>query len=172
MATTYELIAAVTVGAGGASIIDFNSIPNTFTDLCLKISARSTRSTTTESLFLKLNGSTLYGSERRIYAYATTASSDSFSSVGGIDISPANGNSATASTFSSGEVYIPNYAASINHPVSFDMIAEHNASSGNFMALGAGLWSNATPITSITLACDVGTFMQNSTAYLYGVKNA
>ena len=41
MANTYELIASSTVGAGGASSIDFNSIPNTYTDLLVKLSGRS-----------------------------------------------------------------------------------------------------------------------------------
>ena len=39
---TYTLISSVTVGAGGASSIDFTSIPSTYTDLLVKISARST----------------------------------------------------------------------------------------------------------------------------------
>jgi hypothetical protein len=33
MATTYEIIASVTVGSGGAANIEFTSIPATYTDL-------------------------------------------------------------------------------------------------------------------------------------------
>jgi hypothetical protein len=33
MATTYEIIASVTVGSGGAADIEFTSIPATYTDL-------------------------------------------------------------------------------------------------------------------------------------------
>jgi hypothetical protein len=40
MADTYTLISSVTVGAGGASSIDFTSIPATYTDLLIKVSAR------------------------------------------------------------------------------------------------------------------------------------
>jgi hypothetical protein len=36
MATTYEIIASVTVGSGGAANIEFTSIPATYTDLVLK----------------------------------------------------------------------------------------------------------------------------------------
>ena len=40
MANTYTLIASQTVGSGGASAINFGSIPNTYTDLLVKVSAR------------------------------------------------------------------------------------------------------------------------------------
>jgi hypothetical protein len=36
MANTYEAIATVEVGSGGASTIDFTSIPSTYTDLVLR----------------------------------------------------------------------------------------------------------------------------------------
>jgi hypothetical protein len=37
MANTYEAIATVTVGSGGAANIEFTSIPGTYTDLINKI---------------------------------------------------------------------------------------------------------------------------------------
>lgn len=40
MMATYIKIGSVEVGAGGASSIDFSSIPATYTDLVLKMSAR------------------------------------------------------------------------------------------------------------------------------------
>jgi hypothetical protein len=36
MATTYEAIATVEVGSGGAANIEFTSIPATYTDLVIK----------------------------------------------------------------------------------------------------------------------------------------
>ena len=47
MATTYTLISSVTVGSGGAASIEFTSIPSTYTDLVLKLSARSSRNVST-----------------------------------------------------------------------------------------------------------------------------
>ena len=41
MANTYTLISSVTVGSGGASSIEFTSIPSTYTDLLLNFSGRS-----------------------------------------------------------------------------------------------------------------------------------
>ena len=39
---TFIKIASVTVGSGGATSMSFTSIPNTYTDLVIKISARGT----------------------------------------------------------------------------------------------------------------------------------
>ena len=63
MANTYTLISSVTVGSGGASSIDFTSIPATYTDLCLVWSGRSAGSDvdtkiTFNSEDLKLNDET------------------------------------------------------------------------------------------------------------------
>jgi hypothetical protein len=43
MATTYEAIETVEVGSGGAADIEFTSIPGTYTDLVVKVSARNAR---------------------------------------------------------------------------------------------------------------------------------
>jgi len=43
MATTYEAIATVTVGSGGAATFGFTSIPATYTDLLVVASLRSDR---------------------------------------------------------------------------------------------------------------------------------
>ena len=40
MANTFVLLASTTVGSGGASSIDFTSIPATYTDLVVKVSGR------------------------------------------------------------------------------------------------------------------------------------
>ena len=44
MAVTYKLIETVTVGSGGAASIEFSSIPQTYTDLKVVYSLRSTNS--------------------------------------------------------------------------------------------------------------------------------
>ena len=47
MANTYVKIATVTVGSGGAANMTFSSIVGTYTDLAIKISARSDKATGT-----------------------------------------------------------------------------------------------------------------------------
>ena len=173
MANTFYKIASVTVGSGGAASIDFTSIPSTYTDLCVKLSVRTTRAGTDldDEIRLEFNGSggTAY-SARMIEGNGSTVRSASDTSQAVIGRGNAPTDNATASTFGSTEYYIPNYASSSNKSVSFDTTMENNATY-SIMSLVAGLWSNSAAITSIKFTA-VGTFDQHSTATLYGIKNS
>lgn len=167
---TMTLISTVTVGAGGASSIDFSSIPQTYTDLQLVVSARSTiTGTTYEDVGIKFNSSSSGYTERQIYANGSSAGSNanfftSYGYIGGV-----GSNSNTANTFGNCGVYIPNYTGSSNKSFSVDNVTENNAT-GAFMNLVANLWSNTAAITSISLfPVSANTFMQYSTASLYGI---
>jgi hypothetical protein len=171
MATYIQIGSTVTVGSGGAATIDFSSIPATYTDLCLKVSARSNRSATTDTMFLKFNGTSTPYPTRRLYAFGTTIGSDSPSSTGFI-VGGVTGATATSFTFTNTEIYASNYAGSTQKSISLDGVSEDNSASGNFLLLEAGLWQNTAAINQITLSCDVGTFVEYSTASLYGIKNS
>jgi hypothetical protein len=169
MANTFELIASSTVGSGGAASIDFTSIPSTFTDLCIKVSARSAASSVNPGLIIKFNGSSTGFTGRNVYGNGSAAAS--YSDTSG-EIGVLAGNNATASTFGNAEIYIPNYAGSTNKSFSVDSVNENNATSAS-QFLYANLWSNTSAITSITLLSGGAVnLLQHSTAYLYGVKNA
>ena len=171
MANTFELIASSTVGAGGASSIDFTSIVGTYTDLAIKYSLRSS-STTDDYLGVKLsfNSSTTSFTIRQLYGTGSTAGSGNYSTNNPSGYMQAG--LTTASTFASGDIYIPNYAGSTNKSFSTDSVAENNAATANFLSLLAGLWSNTAAITSISLTPATGNFVQYSTAVLYGIKNS
>ena len=79
MANTFELIASSTVGAGGASSIDFTSIPATFTDLVVKLSGRSTYSGggVADYAVIGFNGVTT--NQTMKYLYGTGSAAGSFS---------------------------------------------------------------------------------------------
>ncbi len=174
MPNTFIKIASVTVGSGGASTIDFTSIPGTYTDLCVKVTARTNLADTEEFLRLEFNGSggTAY-SYRNLYGNGTAAVSLNGSGAanvlyGGI----ANASLSTSNTFSNCEIYIPNYAGSNNKSFSIDFVNEQNATK-TFAMMVAGLWSNTSAITSIKLTpASGGSFVQYSTATLYGIKNS
>jgi hypothetical protein len=82
-----------------------------------------------------------------------------------------NSSGYTASTYSNSEIYIPNYAGSTNKSFSIDGVSENNATEAYAM-FNAVLWSNTAAINQVTLTPAGGSFVQHSTAYLYGVKNA
>jgi hypothetical protein len=168
MANTYiQIGSTVTVGSGGAASIDFTSIPATYTDLLVKLSARDNRSGfAINSANITFNtGGTYSGRQLNAYNLSTVASSTgrSFS-----EPSPVN----TASVFSNTEIYIPNYTSSSPKSFSIDNAVEGN-SSYNALDLIAGLWSETAAITSIAITPNgSASFVQYSTATLYGIKNS
>ena len=167
MALTYEAIATVTVGSGGAANIEFTSIPGTYTDLVVKVSART--SVANGTCTITFNNSTSSYSYRYIYGSGSATSSGS-ASTSNIDGGVYNWSASTANTFANAEIYIPNYAGSNNKSASLDTVSENNATEA-YADLGAGLWSNTAAITSITLTPNLGNFVQYSTATLFGIKN-
>jgi hypothetical protein len=170
MATTFTKIASVSVGVLGSNTITFTSIPSTYTDLCLKLSGRA--SGVSYVFGLTFNGSTSSYSAIRLNGNGASASSNSSSSASAIDGIVISGSGDTSSTFGNTEFYIPNYAGSSNKSVSIDNVTENNGSTA-FARLIAGLWGNSAAITSITLtASGVETFVQYSTATLYGVSKS
>ena len=176
MANTYTLIDKATVGSGGAASINFTSIPATYTDLIIKFSLRNSAANGYDGVLLSFNGTpsgTSY-SGRNVTDYVSAVISQSSNSATAFNYFYSSGALSTANTFSNGELYIPNYTASQNKSISADSVAEDNSGTA-FMStrgLGAGLWSNTAVISSIYLTAGSGSFVQHSTAYLYGIKNS
>ena len=165
MPNTFTLIASSTVGAGGAASIDFTSIPSTYTDLCLKVSVRSTGVAT--SLDIALNGSTASFTNKYLQGSGSAASSGSLARYAGLT----TGSDLTANTFANCDIYIPNYSGSTNKSFSGDAVQENNATT-SYAGLVANLWSNTAAINQITLSNSTGNFAQYSTAYLYGISKS
>jgi hypothetical protein len=165
---TYIQIATTTVGSGGAASIDFSSIPGTYTDLCVKVSGRSTRSDINDFLKISFNGLTTNLSHRSLLG---TGSSTSTGTDGSFIYGTLNANTSTSSTFGNAEFYIPNYAGSTTKSVSADTVMENN---GTFSVqyFAAGLWNATAAITAINVAPYFGNFVQYSTATLYGISKS
>ena len=175
MATTYEAIATVTVGSGGAANIEFTSIPGTYTDLVVKTSLRNADPTDQRwNVKITFNGNGSNYSERLLFGAGSSAGSDSRSNQASFLFFYGCMNGNTASTFSNGEFYIPNYASANNKSVSFDSVTENNKATDQILALNAGLWADSAAITSIKLEVNGGTYniSQYSSATLYGIKNS
>jgi hypothetical protein len=169
MATTYTLISSVTVGSGGAANIEFTSIPATYTDLVLKVSARAASGgAVNNNIQLEFNGSSTSKSLIELYGNGSSAASASLSEM---RVGYISGSTATASTFGNSELYIPNYAGANNKSSSSDSVSESNTTAV-LSGLEANLWSNTAAITSIKIFIDTINFAQYSTAYLYGISNA
>ena len=175
MANTYELITSHTTASGGESAFTFSSIASTWTDLLIKISARTTRTASTfDNIWVTFNGSTAANySSKLLYGLSTSAGSNGDSGVGQITFAGyATTNADTSNTFSNTEFYIPNYASSNNKILSGDSVNENNATDGGINTLSAGLWAYPSAITSVTLTAAASPFVQYSSFYLYGIKNS
>jgi len=172
MADTYTLISSVIVGAGGASTIQFNSIPNTYTDLKIVGSSRSNVSAVLATLYIQFNGNNANYSWIDVYGDGSGTGNNKSTGQGSLGNIFQNGNTSTSNTFTNFEVYIPNYVGSSNKSLSIDTVVENNATAG-YPMLYAGLWGNTSAITSITIGDNSGsTLAQYSNFYLYGIKNS
>lgn len=174
MPTTYKLIASNTLLVDTTSV-SFSSIPASYTDLVLKISARTTEAVSDSSFNITFNGITTNTYSRlRLTGNGATVSSSLNSSTNQIDTTAsATGTSATASTFSNVEVYIPSYAVSQNKPVGIFVAHETNAATA-YLVLQASLWRNTAAIDTITLGGIPASakFATGSSFWLYGIKNS
>ena len=170
MASTLTAIQTVTVGAGGASSISFTSIPQTYTDLVIKFSARTSRGTYAEDLMrVDFNGATTSQSSIILQSANTTPASFSLSTT---QVVSATTSVTGANIFSNGELYFPNYTSANYKSISADGIAENNTSNAA-LEFNAGLWSSTAAITSIAITnVNSSTIQQYSTFTLYGVFNS
>jgi hypothetical protein len=168
MAVTYTLIQSVTVGSGGAASIEFGSIPQTYTDLLIKLSLRSTTAVTNRTFYLNPNGSSANGTSRILIGNGASASSQTDTRITGRDIP---GTSATSSVFGNAEFYIPNYRSSVAKSISVDAVMENNATTA-VSGITANLWNVTDAITTLTFVPELGDFAQYSSASLYGIKNS
>ena len=167
MANTFELIASSTVTGATAASISFSSIPSTYTDLVLKLSARGNEASANWSeVAISLNGSSSSFTGRVLYGVTAAGSFTTTTTMAWIPAA-----AATSTTFGSTDLLIPNYAGSTNKSFSVDTVTENNSNQA-ILVLVAGLWSNSAAINAISLAPTAGQFVQYSTAYLYGVSNA
>jgi hypothetical protein len=168
MANTYTLIASHTA-SGSTAQVDFNSIPQTYTDLLIKT---STNDTSQNVLRIRFNSISSSDYTQKVLR-GTGSAAGSFSNAGWdtlTSFAPSYNNDGT-SYFSNNEYYIPNYTSSNLKTISGDSVEEDNATAA-YIILYAGLLNNTDAITSINLISQTNNFVANSTFYLYGIKNS
>jgi hypothetical protein len=170
MPITYKAIASLTVGGTFTNAFTFSNIPQTYTDLVIKISARGATGGTSDRFLISFNGS--YSDYTLITLMDAAGSAVSYTrgAFGDNQTTYFSGSGATANTFGNAEVYIPNYTSSNFKIISVDGVMENNSAT-NYNTLLAGLWSQTAAITSLTFYQGSG-IVQNSTATLYGISKS
>jgi hypothetical protein len=161
-------IATATVGATAAQIT-FASIPQTYTDLWLVVSARSSNGGGADfTLNLNVNGSpsrNLRGLQATAGSTTYTKIDESGNTVGSV------AQSGNSNVFSNTSIRIFDYTSSANKRIFVDDGTNSNAfSNGGLLTVRAQTLATSAAITSITLSdLAVTNFVQHSTATLYGI---
>lgn len=169
---TMTLVSTVTVGAGGANIVGFESIPQKATDLLILASVRATASNS--GLVFWFNAYTGSGYSSR-YLQGRDGFVNSGTNLGGTGQAGFGAvpiSSFTASTFSNSMLYIPNYAGTTTKSFSSDTVTENNANVTNLI-IDAGLSTGTAAISSISFAINGSgsnlELAQHSTFSLYTI---
>ena len=172
MPDTMTLINSATAGAGGASSFDFTSIPATYTDLLIKISARVTGGAGVKDIAIQYNNDTASNySYIELVGTGASASSGTATTTRHNTISPPD--NTTANTFGNIDIYVSSYLSSTQKTASVDAVTENNSVSTDVqMRIQGWRWSGTSAITSIKIFAPGQTMTQYSTAYLYGIKNS
>jgi hypothetical protein len=158
------LIATATV-TGSPADISLTSIPQTYTDLQILISAVPRTTASPNALGLGFNG---YSSTSNAIR-ALRASGSGVSSF--TDTSPIAGDlQQITNTYNSITVYIPNYTTSGVKSFSSDSVTENNSTTA-WLSIRAGAFTNAAAITSIQFGdfSAGGGLGVGSQVWLYGI---
>lgn len=176
MANTYNVISSQSLSSASSSVV-FNSIPQTYTDLILRVTARTTTASTNLDWFhVTINSNTGANySWVRILANGSTVTANrenSTTPTAGIYFGYVQGDGTTANSFSSTEMYFGNYSdSSYNKQVQIFSQTTNAASTTSYTAQHANLWSQTSAISSLSLTTQT-TFASGSTFILYGIKNS
>jgi len=166
---TYEAIATQTLGSAAASVT-FSSIPSTYTDLVLIVTARQDNNASTESLRLRFNsdGGTNY-SRTNLTGDGSTATSSRTANDDEINIGNFQpGTSAAAGLYATTIINLQNYSNTTTNKTV--LIRSANASVAT--AATVGLWRNTAAINTIFLRISGFNIAAGSTFSLYGILAA
>lgn len=174
MANTFIPIQSFTLSSPAVSVV-FSSIPQTYSHLIVRFSARGTESNFTTSIKINLNNNTgTVNSYTNLTATGTTVSTNRTSGFPYVTAGTMPSASNTANTFGSCEILIPNYTSSTNKSLGVLAVSEGNTTTSGRTRISpiAGMVLDTNPVTRIDLTPDNFSFDAGSSFYLYGISNS
>lgn len=167
---TYTLISSNTLGSAAASV-SFTSIPNIYTNLIIRCSARRSASGLTDlTFYLNSDSATNAYTYMQSSGSAATGGNVTSSSIKSLNTVPSTAE--TASTFGSIEITIPFKNSTAANAVGVFGVGENNGATG-YVNNAAGLRVTGTgTISSVTINPGAGSFDTGSSFYLYGLTQA
>jgi hypothetical protein len=170
--SSYESIATVTVGSGGASNVEFTSIPATYTHLQIRGIARTDRSATGDWLEIQLNSDTASNYNDHYLAGNGASASAGYQATTYMEINRFPAASSTASIFGVAVTDILDYANTNKYKTIRTLSGNDQNGSGE-IHLASGLWRNTSAITSVKILPGAGSNLVQYTQFaLYGIKGA
>jgi len=174
MANTMTHITTTTVPTAAYSVT-MASIPQTYTDLMIVVSARSDYGVSAHEMQFAINSITSGYSNKMMYtnsgtSVASASASNAFYTWGGAVV----GSISASNTFSNCVAYLPNYSSTTAaKSVSVDATAENNGTA-SIIWINSGLNTTTAAITSLTFYCwqSFINFVPGTTFALYGIKNS
>ena len=166
-------IQTVTVPSGGQSTIQFSSIPSTYQDIFIVMTARTNRASAVDGVRVYFNTDTTTSNYHILrYFNATTTVSAHLYNTYNEEFGYISGNNATASNFGSSYFFIPNYSnTTLSKQINVRSGGTDNSSNNARSTLGDMTWTGTAAINQITLAPVTGTlFNEHTTATLYGIS--
>ena len=169
MPATYDSIATTTLGSAAATIT-FSSIPATYTDLRIVLSATYANP---DSPRLRFNSTSTGYSRTFVGGQGTTASSGSYQNEASIFLGDSGWfgilGSTTIPDLTTIDIF--SYAGSTNKTILSTTSCDKNGT--GFTISYVGLWRNTAAINTILLATTSGNnYNSGTTATLYGIKAA
>lgn len=168
MALTYEPITSTTLGSNATSVT-FSSIPATYTDLVLIVSALGVGANTDENCSIQVNSDTNSNySMTRVRGNGTTASSDRESSATSATVGVLQVKATGDSTRDTYAIHFQNYSNTTTYKT---WISRSNSSNYSVQAM-VNLWRSTSAISTIKFQINSNNFYAGSTFTLYGIKAA
>lgn len=168
---SYESIATVTVGSGGASSVTFSSIPSTYQHLQIRYTAKNASSGGTSDTYntVRFNGDSgsnyamhyLLGDGGGVYATAVTSQTNAW-----FGLSPYGGSNPA---FGANIIDILDYA-NTNKNKTLKTLGANDRNGAGTITLTSGLWSSTSAITSMVITATSFSFAEYSSFALYGIK--
>ena len=170
---SYDALATVTVPSGGASSVDFSSIPSTYKHLQIRYIARDNRSgTNSDDIMIRFNNdsNTANYNSHRLIGNGSSASADRVTGFAGALSAFVSASTSVSNAFGGGVTDILDYT-NTNKYKTTKSLGGNDDNGGGFIELVSGLWLSTSATNQLTIYPLNGTsFTQYSTFSLYGVR--
>lgn len=165
---TFDSIATVTVGSGGAANVTFSSIPSTYTHLQIRYITRN--EAVNDAMLLNFNNDSTNSNYAK---HQLRGNGSAASAVGQASIVPelptVPYSGITANVYNATIVDILDYANTSKN-TTLRALGGYDANGSGAIWLTSGLWMNTAAVSTIKLYAESGDIAEYSQFALYGIK--